>query len=176
MLAFLRYLPLAASLGLLTACFVSEDALIGQGVRLHDGPVAFCLGPDDPCLPAPLEGDTYLAASGDSGTPMRFVPLTEAGGQPVWLGEAEIREEDSDERAFMILVARPESFAADGTLNIRIMTPDCYEAGEDMRARYGIEQVDQYICATPDLETLSAYLIERHGADFADPDWWEGSN
>lgn len=172
MLSLLRYAPLSICLALLPACFVSDQPLIGEGIRIHDGPIALCLEPDDPCSPAQWVGDQYLVDDSDGSLPIRFVHLTEAGGLPVWLGEAELSDEEDEERAWAYVVARAEGMTPDGTLNVRIVMPDCNIASEDARARYGIEQVDRYACMAADLEQLSAYLVERHAGDFADTGWW----
>jgi hypothetical protein len=174
MAEMVRFTPLLVALAMLTACFVSDEPLIEQGARIHDGPVAFCVADSEICHNAGTLGDGYLVRDTEGETPMRFVPLTEAPDGPVWLGEAELGDEDG--RAWVYVIARPESLSADGTMNFRVVMTDCALADDAMRARFGFSAVDPYSCLTPDLESLSAYLLERHGADFTDPDWWLNQN
>ena len=170
MLKLVRFAPLLSGLAMLTACFVSDVPLIREGAQIHDGPVAFCMSDDDACeLAQPFE-DGYLTSDANGETQVRFKPLGEAGGAAVWLGEAELG--DADERAWFYVVARPESRSADGTVNFRIVMPDCDLASEDALTRFGFTQVDPYTCLASDIDSLSAYLLEQHGDDFADPDWW----
>lgn len=174
MIKMVRFAPLLSGLAMLTACFVSDVPLIAEGARIHDGPVAFCMSVADTCANARPFEDGYLTSVSDEETKVRFAPLSDAGGVPVWLGEAELG--DADERAWVYVVARPESRSADGTVNFRIVMPDCDLASEDALTRFGFTQVDPYSCLAPDIESLSAYLLERRGDDFADPDWWQNQD
>ena len=45
---------------LLSGCFLSEKPLIGEGVHIHEGPLAFCLDSDEPCHQTTLQEDAYL--------------------------------------------------------------------------------------------------------------------
>lgn len=169
-----RFTPLLLGLAMLTACFVSEEPLIEQGARIHDGPVAFCVSDSEICHSASPLVDGYLVRDPDGETPMRFVPLTEALDGPVWLGEAELGDEDG--RTWVYVIARPESLSADGTMNFRVVMTDCARADDEMLARFGFSVVDTYSCLVSDIESLATYLVERHGTDFTDPDWWQHQN
>jgi hypothetical protein len=166
-----RIVPLFA-LGFLTACFMSETPRIETGTLLGDGPVVFC-SPDDDCQTGRIEGDGYVVASDnqdEEDTRLRFEPLVEAGGVQVYLGEAELRDEDSS--AWSYLVARSVTDTADGRPRFDIIMPGCNDFDDTVRAQYGLVRSDSYSCVVDDLDAFRSYLTDNYSEKFANPAWW----
>lgn len=188
MLSRLRIFVAASFTLFASACFLSDRPLIGEGVHLRDGPLALCLERGEPCHNAIPEGDGYLVMphpeDREDETPIfvRFTPLMQAGGEDVWLGEAELT--DKNDRAWGYIVARgstdtPESPSEDGaedgaeySAEYWAVIPECDKASDSQRIRFGLDKSNLHACAVPDLNAFAEYLAERHGADFADEDWW----
>lgn len=168
-------IPLLA-LASLTACFMTEAPRIEAGTLLADGPVVFC-SPDNDCQTGQVAGDGYVVASdNDSEEDMRlrFEPLAEAGGVQIYLGEAELRDEDSS--AWTYLVARASADTKDGLPRFDIMLPGCNEFGDPVRAQYGLVRSDSYTCVVDDLGAFRSFLTDNYLDKFANPAWWADEN
>lgn len=180
MLSRLKVFAAASFALFLGACFLSERQLIGEGVRLQEGPLAFCMEPDEPCLEAVTREDGYLVMPlpehADEEEPIfvRFAPLTRAGGADIWLGEAELTEDD--DRAWAYVVARRAGRAENGVTEYKMAIPTCEEASDSQLIRYGLERNGLYACTVTNINAFAEYLTERHTADFADADWWDTAN
>ena len=177
---WLRNISLLAAMLSLHACFVSTEPLIplGEGVQLSTAPVQICTL-SDPCMDAEWEGDGYTLYppedSNDGPVPIRFQPLTESDLGMVYVAEILMGQPDDPETewAWMYGVTRHWSTSEDGTDQFLLVQPDCTDASEEQMQAHNIEQIDSYSCAVTHMEDLSAYLIEAHGADFDNPQWWE---
>ncbi len=161
---------------MLTACFVSDGQLIGEGVVLPGGAVRFCTGSGEPCHDALRSADGYLVLppedAGEEDGPVlaRFRVLTEVGDDMVWLAEVQLDSQHPD-RIYM--VTRQAGPAPDGAILYDLVLPDCAEAAPDERSRLRIAAMETGgLCRVTDVDALAAYLIDHHGADFAEPDWW----
>lgn len=177
MLSSLRIFAAASAVFFLGACFLSENQLIGEGARLQDGPLAFCIEPDEPCHQAIPKDDGYLImpypedAAEEAPMFTRFMPLLETADGQVWLGETELGEED--EAAWAYVVVRPSHQTPDGVTAYLVAVPSCSDASSDDLARYGLERDGSYGCTVSDIGAFADYLRARHGDDFADPHWWD---
>ncbi len=172
-----RNLAAACAALLLSGCFLSEKPLIGEGVHIHDGPLTFCLDGDEPCHQTTLQEDAYLVLphpedGEERPIAVRFRPLMEAGGQTIWLGEANLSEDD-EEAAWAYVVARKLKDTDLGVREYEVAVPDCSGANASDLFRYGLEKEGSYSCRVTDIDAFSEYLREHHGADFADNAWWE---
>ncbi|MFN4023629.1 MAG: hypothetical protein ACK4MQ_02250 [Hyphomonas sp.] len=177
MLASLRICAAASAVFFLGACFLSENQLIGEGARLQDGPLAFCIDPGEPCHQAMPSEDGYLilphpedAAEED---PMfaRFMALPPSNGQQMWLGEVELRQEDEIVWAYIVAVSAGDT--SGGVSRYNVAVPGCGDASTDQRLRYWLEEDGAYSCRIGDVAAFAEYLRERHSSDFTDPDWWD---
>ncbi len=169
-------IPLLATT-LLSACFMSEAPRVVTGTLLAKGPVAFCTPDEPPCRTGIPSGDGYLLTLEDDDQEevrVRFEPLTEAGGVPVYLGEAELRDED--EVGWIYVVARPTSASVDGAPRFEIAMPDCADMGDEDSHRSGIVRADSKTCTVTDIAGFRAFLKETYADEFADPAWWAGKN
>lgn len=172
----LRNLTAACAAVLLSGCFLSEKPLIGEGVHLYDGPLAFCLDADEPCHQTRLQEDAYLVLpppeeSEEKPITMRFHPLMMAGGETIWLGEANLTDE-GDEEAWAYVVARKLKDTDLGVREYEVAIPDCGAASSSELIRYGLEKESAYSCRVTDIDTFAEYLREHHAEDFADDQWW----
>lgn len=176
MLSRLRIFVAASFTLFASACFLSDRPLIGEGAHLRDGPLTFCLEEGGPCHNAIPEGDGYLVMphpeDSEDETPIfvRFTPLMQADGEEVWLGEAELT--DKNDRAWGYFVARENTETPESPSEIRVVIPECDKASSSQRIRFGLDKSSLHTCAVSDLNAFAEYLAERHGADFADEDWW----
>ena len=171
----LKFLPLIAALLVLPACFVSETQLLpeGEGVMLAQEPLQFC-DEVDSCVASAVVGDGYLLEpdhEGDEPSFLRFVELVRKDEIVVYLGEAELTNDEGG-KIWFHLVARAMSPSEDGITKVLVVQPDCNEATAEQKEAFGITQIDSYTCNIGSREDLSAYLIEAHSEDFYDPDWW----
>jgi len=167
-----RTMPVIA-LAFLTACFMSKTPRIETGTLLAEGPVVFCSSDDDDCQTGQIEGDGYVIASDtedEEDMRLRFEPLAEAGGVQIYLGEAEMRDEDSSVWAYV--VARASAAAPEGLPRFDIMMPGCNDHEEAVRAQYGLVRADSYTCTVDDLGAFRDYLTDNYLDRFANPDWW----
>ena len=169
---------MAASLGLfLSGCFLSERQLIGEGIRLQGNALAFCLEAGEPCHEAVPERDGYLVlphpedASEEEPIFVRFAALQKAGGQEMWLGEAELKDEDQTAWAYVVVRASGET--PSGVTEYDVAVPACSEATDSQLIRFGLEKDGVHACTVSNLDAFTEYLTERHAKDFADPDWWD---
>lgn len=175
MLSSLRIFAAASGVFFLGACFLSENQLIGEGARLQDGPITFCIEAGEPCNQAIASEDGYFILpppedADEAPIFARFIPLTEIGGRQIWLGEAEIGDNGDTAWAYVVI-----SFAgqtADGVNEYQVAVPGCSDASLEQRLKYQIES-DRYGCSVTDIAAFADYLRERHGDDFDDPDWWD---
>lgn len=166
-----------AALLLLPGCFLSERALVRKGVLLSDGPAVFCTPGDTECPTGVVTGDGYSVSSEndqEEDIVLRFEALTEAGGETIWLGEAELRDEDSS--AWMYVLARRAGETPEGIARIAMQLPACSDMPDEDSARFKLPRADAYSCAVTDLASFREYLIARYGASFADPEWWTQTN
>ena len=167
-------IPLLAST-LLSACFMSEEQRVVTGTLFARGPVAFCAPEEPPCRMGVPSGDGYVLTFGDEEPEevrVRFEPLTEVGGVPVYLGEAELREEG--EVGWIYMVARPTNAAVDGAPRFEIAMPHCADLSDDDSQRSGIARADSKSCTVTDIAGFRALLKETYADEFADPAWWSG--
>lgn len=177
MINSLKLLGVAAAALTLSGCFLSESALIGEGEKLQDGPLSFCLDAGAPCQQGVPEADGYLVLPypEDTGEEepifVRFTSLTTVADTPVWLGEAELGE--PGEPAWGYVVVRRAGMSEDGVTEYDVAAPGCSDASGSQRIRFGLEQDGAYACRVTRLDAFAEYLIERHGEDFADPGWWD---
>jgi hypothetical protein len=171
-----RNLAAACAALLLSGCFLSEKPLIGEGVHIHEGPLTFCLDGDEPCHQTTLQEDAYLVLphpedGEERPIAVRFRPLMEAGGQTIWLGEANLSEDD-EEAAWAYVVARKLKDTDLGVREYEVAVPDCSGANASDLLRYGLEKEGSYSCRVTDIDAFSEYLREHHGGDFANNAWW----
>lgn len=177
MLNVIRLFATASAVTFLSGCFLSEKSLIGQGEIIHDGPIAFCLDPSEPCHEATVEDGTYLVLPHPEGSeeePMtvRFRRLMEAGGEPVWLGEADLSEKGEEEEAWAYVVARKLKDTDEGVRQYEVAVPDCGEATDSEKIRYGLEKDGAYACRVTDIGAFAEYLRTHHADEFSDDAWW----
>ena len=165
------------AVNVLSGCFLSDEPNIKTGTPLARGPVAFCTPDDPPCRIGVPSGDGYSLASDEAAEEemrLRFELLTEAGGVPVYLWEAELRSED--ETAWSYVVARPTSASVDGAPRFEMAMPACSDIGQGNDPPAGIERVDAYACAVTDYKAFRQYLLDNYAEEFADPAWWSDGN
>lgn len=177
MLSSLRIFAAASAVFFLGACFLSETQLIGEGAKLQDGPLAFCTDPGEPCHQVVPSEDGYFIlphpedAAEEAPLFARFMPLPAANGPQVWLGEVELREEG--EPAWAYIVAVESDKTSGGVSQYNVAVPGCNDASSDQRLRYRLEEDGAYSCRVVDIAAFAEYVLERHGSDFTDPDWWD---
>jgi hypothetical protein len=164
--------------GLLTACYVSDDALIpaGEAVLPMDHGLTLCPDQPDNCVSMHVDGDGYVTAPDadpDETGAARFYPLTQVDGRQIFLLEAH----DTEDAAFTYLVARRASADAAGSADMELALVTCSDlteaqetaflaAGGSISAGWGSE------CRAPDLQTLTATLREVYREKLADETWW----
>ena len=176
MTLIVRTIPLLA-LVLLSACFMSQTPRIETGTLLAEGPVIFCPSDEDDCQTGEIEGDGYRVPSDnpdEEDVRLRFEPLVEANGVQIYLGEAELRDEDTS--TWTYLVARPAAGAPDGLPRFEIMMPGCNDLDSSVREQYGIVRADSYTCTVDDLGAFRTYLTDNYLDKFANSDWWDEVN
>jgi len=161
---------------LLSGCFLSEKPLIGEGAHIHDGPLAFCLDAEEPCHQTTVQEDAYLILPhtedvNEQPVAIRFRPLMQAGGETIWLGEANLSA-DGEEEAWGYVVARKLKDTDLGVREYEVAVPDCSQATASELIRYGLEKDGPYACRVTDIDALTEYLRTRHAGDFADDAWW----
>jgi len=162
---------------LLSGCFLSDKPLIGEGVYIHDGPLTFCLDADEPCHQTTLQEDVYLIlpnpedGADEKPIAVRFRPLMKAGGETIWLGEADLSGE-GDQEAWGYVVARRLKDTDLGVREYEVAVPDCSQASSSQLIRYGLEKDGPYGCRVTDIDAFAEYLRTRHGEDFASDAWW----
>ena len=174
----LRLPVMLGAAGLLTACYVSDEALIPAGTAVLPVDHVLTLCPDGPdkCFSMQVEGDRYVTAPDadpDETGAARFVPLTQVDGRQIYLLEAH----DTGDDNFSYLVARRTSLDANRAADMDIALVSCGDlspaqeaeflaAGGVISSGWGSE------CRAPDLQTLTATLREAYRAKFADEAWW----
>lgn len=167
-----------AALGLLSACYVSDVALIpdGEAVLPLDHGLTLCPDRPDNCVPLSVQGDTYVTAPDadpDETGAARFSPLAQVNGRQIFLLEAH----DTGDDTFTYLVARRRSPDAAGVADLDLALVSCddlssaqsaafVQAGGQVNAGWGGE------CRAPDLQTLTSTLRAVYETRFADEDWW----
>lgn len=164
------------SVVLLSACFLSAEPRIRSGVVLAEGPVSFCTE-DPPCQTGFPEGDGYILYSGsddEEDMRLRFELLSDTSAGRVYLGEAELRNEDGSAWAYVL--ARAAQSRREGYPGFDIVMPGCNEGGPGVQAAYGITRTDTYSCNVSNLEAFRRYLIDTYSARFADPEFWRPSS
>lgn len=176
MLSVLRVFAAGCAALLVSSCFLSDKPLIGEGVHIHDGPLAFCLDADEPCHQTTFEDDAYLilpnAGDGEEKPiAVRFRPLMKAGGETVWLGEADLSGE-GDEAAWGYVVARKLKDTDLGVREYEVAVPDCSKATASQLIRHGLEKEGAYACRVTDIDAFAEYLRTQHAEDFASDAWW----
>jgi len=162
---------------MLTGCFMSAEPRIDTGVMLARGPVAFCTPEEPPCKIGYPSGDGYLIASGAEGEEdvrLRFEALTQAGGVPIYLGEAELS--NGDDKAWSYIVARPTNASVDSAPRYQIAMPSCSDLDNARDGQFGIVRTDAYSCTVTDLAGLREFLIADFSEKFEDPAWWADEN
>lgn len=166
-------IPLLALL-VLSACFVSSEPRIETAVLLAEGNVSLCTPGDDPCQTAYVEGDGYVlrpVEEGEEDMYLRFEALTEVGGQTIYLGEAELREDD-DESAWAYIAVRQNGVTDEGLPRFEVKMPDCNDMSAEQGILYELERADSYSCIVSDLDKFRNFLIDAYADRFADPEWW----
>lgn len=176
MFTVIRLFVAAGAALLLSGCFLSEKQMIGEGVRIHDGPLAFCLDAEEPCHQTTFQEDAYLVLPHpDDGeekpVPVRFRPLMKAGAETIWLGEANLSEE-GEEEAWAYVVARKLKDTDLGVREYEVAVPDCRDASSSELIRYGLEKDGAYACRVTDITAFAEYLRAHHAEDFASNAWW----
>ncbi|KCZ94979.1 hypothetical protein HHI_07017 [Hyphomonas hirschiana VP5] len=161
---------------LLSACFLSEKPLIGEGAQIHNGPLAFCLDAGEPCHQTTFQEDAYLVLphpedGEEKPVAVRFRPLMKADADTIWLGEANLSEEGHEE-AWAYVVARKLKDTDLGVREYEVAVPDCGSASDSDLIRYGLEKDGVYACRVTNIDAFAEYLRERHAADFASDAWW----
>lgn len=167
----------ALSLTVLSGCFMSEVPRVETGTMFARGPVAFCSPDEEKCQIGMPSGDGYVVEAEDSGEEdirMRFEPLTEADGVPVYLGEIELR--DDEEIAWAYLVARPSGGFVNEAPRYEIIMPGCNDLARDREAAFKIIRADAYTCLVTDLAAFRTYLIADYSDKFASDAWWAGED
>lgn len=162
-----------AATPLLGACFMSEAPYIAEGELLARGPIALCTPDDPPCRIALPSGDGYVVEPEDGEEEdlhIRFEALTEAGGVPIWIGEAELRE--GGEVAWSYVVARPVNATVGSAPRFDLAMPGCGEIARGLEAEAGVVRTDPYACTVTDYALFRAYLTSTYAERFADPAWW----
>lgn len=176
MLTVIRFFAAGSAAMMLSACFLSEKPLIEDGAAIHDGPVAFCLDEGEPCHQTAYEDGTYLLLphaedAGEAPMTVRFSPLMEVDGEPIWLGETNLSEE-GEEEAWAYVVARRLQDTGLGVREYEVAVPDCGDASDSERIRFGFEADGAYACRVTNIGAFAEYLREHYAGDFADDAWW----
>lgn len=177
MLSIFRVFAAGCAALLLAGCFLSDKPLIGEGVYIHDGPLTFCLDASEPCHQTTLQEDAYLIlpnpedGADEKPIAVRFRPLMKAGGETIWLGEADLSGE-GDQEAWGYVVARRLKDTDLGVREYEVAVPDCSQANSSDLIRYGLEKEGSYSCRVTDLDAFAEYLRMRHAEDFASAVWW----
>jgi hypothetical protein len=167
----------ALSLTALSGCFMSKVPRVETGTLFARGPVAFCSPDEEKCQIGYPSGDEYVVEAEDTEEQdihMRFEPLTEADGVPVYLGEIELREDD--EAAWVYLVARPSGGFLNEAPRYEIIMPGCRDLASDREAEFSIVRADAYTCTVTDLAVFRTYLITDYADRFANNAWWAGED
>jgi hypothetical protein len=157
----------------LSACFVSLEPRIETAVLLAEGDVSICTPGDDPCQTGHVQGDGYTLRSeneDEEDLRLRFEPLLESGGLTIYLGEAQLRE--NDESTWTYVVARSNDTPENGLARFDLKMPDCNDMSAEQGILYGLERADSYSCTVSDLGKFRNFLIDAYSDRFADPDWW----
>lgn len=165
-------LALAASI-CLSACFLSGASNIQTGVHLAEGSVSFCTDDDPPCQTGFPEGDGYIIYSGDpeeEDLRLRFEVLTETGTGTVYVGEAELRNEEGSSWAY--LMAHAAVTPGEGFPEFDIIMPACNDAEPSVQSAYGITRADAYSCEIGDFAAFRRYLVDTYSDQFDDPAFW----
>lgn len=163
----------ALALTALSGCFMSDTPRVETGSLFARGPVAFCSPDEEKCQIGYPSGDGYVVEAEDGDEEdirMRFEPLTEAAGVPVYLGEIELR--DDGQSAWAYLVARPSGGFVNEAPRYEIVMPGCNELAAEREAEFNIVRADAYTCLVTDLNAFRAYLITDYADHFADPAFW----
>lgn len=167
-----------AACSLLGACFVSDEALIpaGDAVLPIDHEITLCPDQPDDCIAMRVEADgytTFADAAEDERGVARFFPLTQVDGRQIFLLEAY----DQEDNVYSYLVARRRGDGATGSADMDLALISCSDLTEAQRSAFeaaggsiGSGLVSE--CKSPDLETLSATVLDAYGAHFTDEDWW----
>ncbi len=170
-MSLLRTLLLLPMLACLSACFISDDLLIEDGITLSERPVVICTPDSPPCFPAIPEGEDYIVTpTGEPPVRMRFKPIAGEFGAPVFLGAYEMKADEG--AGWQYILVRASGTNDDGAATFDLALPGCGDARDGDFAAYGLVRSDQYSCTVTDIVLFEAYLLARHGADFADPAWW----
>ncbi|MFT5775859.1 hypothetical protein [Hyphomonas sp.] len=171
---------LAALIGLITlsACFYSEVPLIppGEQVTLPYNGVVLCLAFDCRIVMAGEDGVYEIAPPEDEeGEPLfvRFQVLVANEGNPVYLAEAEMRDDGDPKVSYQYLVAHQRVRAATHVPTYEFAMPSCNDAPDGTLEAFGIEREDSYACRVTDLDAFKQYLIEVHSADFESEAFWK---
>lgn len=165
-------LALASSI-VLTACFLSDEAHIQTGALLAEGPVSFCTDDDPPCQTGFRDGDGYIVYSGDpeeEDLRLRFEALTGEGASTIYIGEAELREDDESAWAYVLVRAAP--VPGEGFPEYDLIVPSCNDGDEAAHSAHGIIRSDAYSCEISDFDAFRTYLIEAYSDRFSDPAFW----
>ena len=175
-----RILTALASLAALTACFYSEVPLIppGEQVTLRYNGVVLCLADDCRIVMADKDGVYEISPPEDEdGEPLlvRFQVLIANEDNPVYLAEAEMRDDDNDDPdvSYQYLVAHMRMNATTHVPTYEFAMPSCNDAPDGTLEAFGIERTDSYACRVTDLAAFKQYLITVHSADFETEAFWE---
>lgn len=172
----LRVLPLMGTL-MLSGCFMTLEPRIEVASLLSEGPAVFCTPGDDPCLTAEVENDGYVLRTqtvDEEEMYLRFEPLAEAGGLMIYLGEAELQEEEQSVWTFIL--ARQSGLTEDGLPRFDVQMPGCNDMSAEQGILYSIERADSYSCLVSDIGKFRNFLIDTYSERFADPEWWITEN
>ena len=96
--------------------------------------------------------------------------LAETGAGTVYVGEAELRNEDGSVWAY--LLARAASTPGEGYPEFDIVMPACNDAEPGVQSAYGITRADAYSCEIGDFAAFRRYLIDTHSDRCDDPAFW----
>lgn len=173
-----RISTILCAAGLLTACYVSDEALIPDGAAVLPMDHGLTLCPDRPdnCVSMHVEGDRYVTAPDadpDESGAARFYPLTQVDGRQIFLLEAHDTEDD----AFTYLVARRTSLDSNSKADMDLALVTCSDLTEEQETEFlaaggSVSSGWGSECRAPDLETLATTLRSVYAAQFADEDWW----
>lgn len=177
-MARFRILSALASLAALTACFYSEVPLIppDEQVTLPYNGVVLCLADDCRIVMAGKDGVYEITPPEDEDdTPLfvRFQVLIANEGNPVYLAEAEMRDDGDPKVSYQYLVAHQRVNAQTHVPTYEFAMPSCNDAPDGTLEAFGIERADSYACRVTDLDAFKQYLIEVHSADFETEAFWK---
>lgn len=173
---------LAALIGLVTlsACFYSEVPLIppGEQVTLPYNGVVLCLADDCRIVMADKDGVYEISPPEDEDDKplfVRFQVLIANEDNPIYLAEAEMRDDDNDDPdvSYQYLVAHQRINAQTHVPTYEFAMPSCNDAPDGTLEAFGIERTDSYACRVTDLAAFKQYLITVHSADFETEAFWE---